>query len=358
MFGSLIVTFAWLHCMYTPAVFETVTETVGKRRKAVETKAEIYLARSSRSLRNKKCPTHDFWCGYSETVENLSDRLRQYRGESYVKGCDTLLWNGFCSERRTDGGNYCTPCDGWRKTGGRFVGVEEEPWDRSRRMRSGDLTERDLYLGPIAASSGRIIKFYYAQTTVAYRGGPKAIIAKRRTAINVIPRPTRMLVYESSVCISHRERAFNRLSMLGPSIAMGKMSWFSPRANEATNYFVKHDPSGSWMTTNDQPMDARFNLCMDKVNKPGYVTEKLVNAFAQGTIPIWYGTTEAFELFQARCVHLLRSAHPEPALRLIRHLESNRTAYDEMRARPIFERNWVGWHPEIAMKLVDAKRHV
>jgi alpha(1,3/1,4) fucosyltransferase len=41
-------------------------------------------------------------------------------------------------------------------------------------------------------------------------------------------------------------------------------------------------------------------LAMENRAARGYNTEKIINAFQAGSIPIYYGTTEVFDVFNAR----------------------------------------------------------
>lgn len=66
----------------------------------------------------------------------------------------------------------------------------------------------------------------------------------------------------------------------------------------------------------------------------GYVTEKLLYAAYAGAIPIYWGTDEVFKLFNRDRVLYWTSA--VDVVGRVRYLESNRTAYDEMHALPIF----------------------
>ena len=80
--------------------------------------------------------------------------------------------------------------------------------------------------------------------------------------------------------------------------------------------------------------DYRFVLAMENKSSPGYITEKILNAFLGGAIPIYYGTEEVFDVFNRDAFVYYNVSDPEPALAQIRFLEENATAYDEMLSRP------------------------
>lgn len=79
----------------------------------------------------------------------------------------------------------------------------------------------------------------------------------------------------------------------------------------------------------------RFALVMENSNVKGYVTEKIANAFMASTIPIYYGTTDIFKLFNKDAFIYYDIHDPQPALDRIAYLETNRTAYAEVLAQPI-----------------------
>ena len=79
------------------------------------------------------------------------------------------------------------------------------------------------------------------------------------------------------------------------------------------------------MLTDDKETNAfRFTLSMDKVRTPGYISEKIVAAFVANTVPIYYGTTEVFKLFNKDAFIYYDIANPQPALDRILYLAQGR----------------------------------
>ena len=60
-----------------------------------------------------------------------------------------------------------------------------------------------------------------------------------------------------------------------------------------------------------------------------------MNAFFAGSIPIYYGTQEIFDVFNANAFIWYDINNPQVALDRIAYLESNATAYWEMFQEPI-----------------------
>jgi len=81
--------------------------------------------------------------------------------------------------------------------------------------------------------------------------------------------------------------------------------------------------------------DFRFMLCMEDANLPGYITERILDAFLAGTIPIYYGTTEVFDIFNQQAFIYYDINNPQEALGRIQYLESNPDAYEQMLREPI-----------------------
>ena len=90
-----------------------------------------------------------------------------------------------------------------------------------------------------------------------------------------------------------------------------------------------------WATSNQVYSNYRFALVMENTLRDGYITEKIVNAFIGGAIPIWYGTRQVFDFFNKKAFIYYDIDNPQAALERITFLESNPEAYDEMLSQPI-----------------------
>ena len=69
---------------------------------------------------------------------------------------------------------------------------------------------------------------------------------------------------------------------------------------------------------------------MENESYHGYVTEKILNAFLRGCIPIYFGTEQIFDIFNRKAFIYYNISETNPALERIRYLENNRTAYDQV----------------------------
>jgi len=73
----------------------------------------------------------------------------------------------------------------------------------------------------------------------------------------------------------------------------------------------------------------RFALVMANRKHTGYITEKIINAFLGGAIPIYYGTIEVFDIFHRDAFVYYDIDNPRPALGQIAYIDGNQTAYNE-----------------------------
>jgi hypothetical protein len=81
----------------------------------------------------------------------------------------------------------------------------------------------------------------------------------------------------------------------------------------------------------------KYCLCMENTKHPGYISEKIFMGFQAGCLPIYYGTKEVFEVFNADSFVYWDPGNPDTGLEKIMYLEKNRTAYDEMMMAPILK---------------------
>ena len=92
-----------------------------------------------------------------------------------------------------------------------------------------------------------------------------------------------------------RERAFDALVALA-----SREGWPAPEAHgkchgrhpELSRWV--HDKAERIATVWRKLQPYRFALVMENADAPWYVTEKILNAFAAGAIPVYYGTEDVF----------------------------------------------------------------
>ncbi len=115
----------------------------------------------------------------------------------------------------------------------------------------------------------------------------KINILKEKRFRKINDRPF-FLAYVSSKCIKERQAMFKEiLSIRKDAHALGKC--LNNRKPDIKRY--------DYTSNNLIFQKYRFVLCMENCQKKGYITEKILNAFLGGAIPIYWGCDESVEMF-------------------------------------------------------------
>lgn len=148
----------------------------------------------------------------------------------------------------------------------------------------------------------------------------------------------RFLIYAQSNCANHREVAFAKISHLGRSPAYYGGRCRGNRIKAKTTLVDEELVSKKWLENHKLLRKYRFALVLEKTKEDGYITEKIVNAFLAGCVPIYYGTEEIFEIFNPQAFIYYDIEAPQTALDHIAYLEQNETAYmDMLKNQPILK---------------------
>jgi Glycosyltransferase family 10 (fucosyltransferase) C-term len=177
----------------------------------------------------------------------------------------------------------------------------------------------------------------------------------RLTDISKKPRNTReydAVVYLASKCHPHRQRAARQLSTILPVHHGEKctVAGFNTSQIPSTLLTDRADLRGNYRIFQKY----KYCLAMENVQQEGYMTEKLLNAYLGGCLPIYYGTREVFDVFHPKSLVFFDIDNPGPALELINSLESNQTLYEEMLSSPILRnsdktaREFLSLFPDVA----------
>ena len=169
------------------------------------------------------------------------------------------------------------------------------------------------------------------------------------------PKNTRkhFLLYANSHYVDYREKAANALSAIGSIYALGKCQGnvdalpqpVDARPPECIPFEKSSRPPSvlipDWTNGDNKHLnksiynDFRFVITMESVKSPGYITEKILDAFMAGAIPIYYGTTQIYGIFNPKAFIFYDIDNPQMAIDRIAYLESNPDAYEEMLNQPI-----------------------
>jgi hypothetical protein len=287
-----------------------------------------------------KSPHHVFWCGYG----NLFGGLGLNVGENLFPEVTVSMLQANSTASADDLLLY--PCGGLCPTGfdhfpGKILTFNGESSPEKCRL-PGLRTNNVSSVSPIdptGSISAYAVSMHLESLTMElqnsiYRAESRNINTKER-----------FLIYAASNCVPFREVSFIELSQIGPAEYAGRCNgtifkqFRSPAivAVLAAGTIVRAPKEGNigWGNNHIFMHKYRFALVMENAKTVGYLTEKILNAFLAGCIPIYYGTDEVFDVFNRKSFIYYDINDPAPSLERIAFLESNRTAYDEMLKEPI-----------------------
>jgi len=143
------------------------------------------------------------------------------------------------------------------------------------------------------------------------------------------------LIYVSRNCQPFRDSAFLRLSEIQPTHQGGRCPVHSPRHANIQKVDTLGPRNSNFIFNFKGYRKYRFCLVMENTKMDGYVTEKILMAFLGGCVPIYWGSLDVYKIFNAKAFIYYDIDHPEGALEIVRYLENNETAYNEVMSEPI-----------------------
>ena len=93
----------------------------------------------------------------------------------------------------------------------------------------------------------------------------------------------------------------------------------------------------------DFEKEHKFSICFENSSHPGYVTEKLIEAFAAGTIPIYWGSPDVGKLFNSDSfINILDYSSLDEVLEKVKELDQDDVKYLEYLKQPALlkDNNW------------------
>jgi hypothetical protein len=158
------------------------------------------------------------------------------------------------------------------------------------------------------------------------------------------------LLHTSPNCVRCREEAFTKLADVGAAAATGSCRGISKFAFSSSfdpanymfpnpNVIISPEVNRTHWTNNvlpdSLPSPYRFTLCMENTATPNYITEKILTTFLVGAVPIYYGTSEIFEMFNPDRFTFFDVDAPDAALNLVQELESDREKHLAFKSKPM-----------------------
>ena len=111
---------------------------------------------------------------------------------------------------------------------------------------------------------------------------------------------------------------------------------------ESVGTYLNNMPNGEkvdWLDGSkiDFQKKCRFSLCFESTDEPGFITEKIVEAFYCDTIPVYYGSSNIKEIFNPKSfIDISDFPDFDSAIDYILKIENDDEKYLEMLRQPIF----------------------
>ena len=202
----------------------------------------------------------------------------------------------------------------------------------------------------IPAYFGAISNFEKVYNKLANNRQPSSITSsKKHNAI----------IYTQSNCVRFREEAAVQFAKFLPVHYGGKCKGSIPandnnnnnnnnQTNNSNNNLLLYPVPNRTQYPSTEAMFQSYKFCMvmENTKKAGYISEKIFNAYYAGCVPIYYGTTEIFDIFNPKSFIYYHDIdnnnnnnNPQAATTISQlvHLSRNATAYDEMLMEPILQ---------------------
>lgn len=111
---------------------------------------------------------------------------------------------------------------------------------------------------------------------------------------------------------------------------------------ESPGTYLNNMPGGEtvdWLNDSKTQFQrkCKFTLCFESTNHYGFVTEKLMDAFYADTVPVYFGSSTAAEIFNKDAfINVADYASFEEAIEKIKELDQDDEAYLAMLRQPVF----------------------
>jgi hypothetical protein len=274
---------------------------------------------------------HDLERDIKEEIQRISKRTRRkikvihYHPESDSHDIFVNHWDNLCSPMAY---RFI-----WQFFQGKVIFVYPEAHNTTRPVYRKDFYE----LGPLDQRENHIVITYMQACFWMYLSDDE-----KNKIYGSLPRPRgtgqHFLIYAHSNCVVFREDAFTALSNIDHAHYGGVCD-----GSKGTKY--GQYPNATFASNNVQLerfhenaiffSNYRFCLVLEHEYSPGYITEKILNAFLAGCLPIYYGTKEIFNFFNRDAFIFYDPNNPQPTIDVVQKLNSDDKLYNAMLSEPI-----------------------
>lgn len=218
--------------------------------------------------------------------------------------------------------------------------------------------DRSYVIGPHEDSEKSIrVPYCLMKLWFLHKSRPDEVILPKILDHNQKPKNTKefFVLYANSHYIDYREQAAYNLSKIGTVHTLGKCQGniyvvpdqirngrplqCIPFEDERRPSQIQPAPVSA--SREEQGRNSavfaryKFVLVMENANVPGYISEKILDGFLSGAIPIYYGTPDVLDIFNSKAFIYYDVQYPNEALERIKRLVNNPSEYDQMLNEPI-----------------------
>ena len=138
---------------------------------------------------------------------------------------------------------------------------------------------------------------------------------------------SKLAAYIASNSLAHRNDMFKALSNLDSTVeSLGN-------ANKTNNIKLPE----KWWDLPEVYKDYKFGFAMENTDEDGYITEKIMNVYRGGAIPIYWGTNDVTKIFNSESfVNVKDYSSYEECAKDIIAIRDDEERYEAMRNAPIF----------------------
>ena len=220
------------------------------------------------------------------------------------------------------------------------------------------MSHGSYYLGPrssFARFGVQEAQFYYVQLAAL-----EIPVAFETFKLRPTTYPTKFLLYVSSRCLPHREDAFDLFSTIGNVTTGGKCQGTQVHVDRVEPGHESLSLNPAWYRAHKLYEDYKFGMVFENTNRAGYVTEKILNAFIGGTVPIYFGTTEVSLIFNTKAFIHYDVENPAETLTRVKFLMENPAEYSKVKEQPVLApgayENYFSLHSEEAGQVASMLR--
>jgi hypothetical protein len=120
-----------------------------------------------------------------------------------------------------------------------------------------------------------------------------------------------------------------------------KLSKTIDKSNAYGKCLNREPIEGNWTNLTDLYSKYKFVIAMENTNKKGYITEKIINAYKAGAIPIYWGSDGMVETFfnPESFINISNYSTFEECISVIKDICNNQEKWLEIKRKPIFKDN-------------------